>query len=147
MTSDPAGLDCGGTCSAAYPAERTITLTAVPDSGSGFTGWSGSCSGTSPTVTLTVTAVASCSASFSSSATLLVTAAGSGSGTVGFSPAGTSCGAGCATFAANTEVTLSATPAGDAVLSGWSGDPDCGDGHVTMNRAKGCTVCPPGGWG
>ena len=91
VTSDPAGLDCGGTCSAAYPAERTITLTAVPDSGSGFTGWSGSCSGTSPTVTLTVTAVASCSASFSSSATLLVTAAGSGSGTVGFSPAGTSC--------------------------------------------------------
>ena len=37
-------------------------------------------------------------------------------------------------------MTLSATPAGDAVLSGWSGDPDCGDGHVTMNRAKGCTA-------
>jgi RHS repeat-associated protein len=140
VTTDPAGLDCGATCSAAYPAERTITLTAVPDSGSGFTGWGGSCSGTSPNISLTVTAVASCTATFSSSATLLVTAGGSGSGTAGFSPAGTSCGAGCATFAANTEVTLSATPASDAVLSGWSGDPDCADGHVTMNRAKGCTA-------
>jgi YD repeat-containing protein len=141
VTTDPPGLDCGATCSAPFAAERSLTLTAVPAQGSGFIGWSGACAGTSPTITLTVTSAAACTATFSSSAMLVVTASGSGSGTVGFSPAGTSCGTGCATFAPNTQVTLSATPAGDAVFSGWAGDPDCiPDGHVTMDRAKGCTA-------
>ena len=34
-----------GTCSLPFPAENTVTLTATPDSGSIFTGWSGACSG------------------------------------------------------------------------------------------------------
>lgn len=34
-----------GTCSLSFPAENTVTLTATPDSGSTFTGWSGACSG------------------------------------------------------------------------------------------------------
>ena len=140
VAADPSGITCGTTCSGQYPAERSITLTAVPTQGSGFTGWSGSCAGTSPTITLTVTSSATCTATFSSSATLVVATGGSGSGTVGLSPAGTSCGAGCATFTPNTIVTLSATPASDAVFSGWSGDADCADGVVTMGAAKGCTA-------
>jgi hypothetical protein len=46
VTSSPAGIDCGSTCSHAFVAGSLITLTATADSGSTFTGWSGGgCSG------------------------------------------------------------------------------------------------------
>lgn len=46
VTSDPAGIACGSTCSAYFPQGGTVTLTATPAAGSTFTGWSGDCSGT-----------------------------------------------------------------------------------------------------
>jgi hypothetical protein len=47
VTSDPAGIDCGGACNALFTTGTEVELTAVPASGSTFTGWSGSgCSGT-----------------------------------------------------------------------------------------------------
>ncbi|MDD2919821.1 M6 family metalloprotease domain-containing protein [Rhodoferax sp.] len=47
ITSSPAGISCGATCSAGYSDGASITLTATPDAYSTFTGWSGSgCSGT-----------------------------------------------------------------------------------------------------
>jgi hypothetical protein len=46
VTSAPAGIDCGATCSAGFPSGSTVTLTAVAASGSTFAGWSGgACSG------------------------------------------------------------------------------------------------------
>ena len=45
VSTSPAGIDCGGTCSASFPAGTTITLFAGPTTGE-FTGWSGDgCSG------------------------------------------------------------------------------------------------------
>lgn len=41
VTSEPAGVDCGDDCSAAFDAGLDVTLTAVPDSDSDFIGWSG----------------------------------------------------------------------------------------------------------
>lgn len=41
VTSSPAGIDCGPTCSAMYPDETDVLLTPVPDPGSAFVGWSG----------------------------------------------------------------------------------------------------------
>jgi uncharacterized repeat protein (TIGR01451 family) len=53
VTSSPAGIDCGATCSASFASGTTVTLTATPDAGSTFTGWSGACTGTGPcTVTM-----------------------------------------------------------------------------------------------
>jgi murein DD-endopeptidase MepM/ murein hydrolase activator NlpD len=40
-TSSPAGIDCGGTCSASFPAGQIVTLTASASAGSTFGGWSG----------------------------------------------------------------------------------------------------------
>src|SRR5262249_24384101 len=47
VTSSPAGISCGSTCSAAFDAGTSVTLMASRASGSRFTGWSGEgCSGT-----------------------------------------------------------------------------------------------------
>lgn len=57
VTSSPAGIDCGGTCSASFDSGASVTLTAAADSGSLFTGWSGACSGASDTCVVTMDAV------------------------------------------------------------------------------------------
>jgi hypothetical protein len=47
VTSSPAGIDCGATCSHDYGSGTPLTLTATARSGSTFVGWSGGgCSGT-----------------------------------------------------------------------------------------------------
>ncbi len=46
VTSAPAGINCGSLCSARFLQGSQMTLTASPDAGSTFTGWSGGgCSG------------------------------------------------------------------------------------------------------
>jgi beta-glucanase (GH16 family) len=54
VTSSPSGISCGLTCSKAYNSGTVVTLTASPNRGTVFTGWSGAgCSGTgSCTVTM-----------------------------------------------------------------------------------------------
>ncbi len=72
---------------------------------------------------------------------LRVNKAGSGDGTVTSDVAGINCGADCAEwYDEDTPVTLTATPAGDFVFAGWSGDADCSDGQVTMDADKTCTA-------
>ncbi len=41
VTSSPAGIDCGSTCTEEFDAGSTVALTATPDGESGFLGWSG----------------------------------------------------------------------------------------------------------
>jgi hypothetical protein len=45
ITSLPAGIDCGITCTTTLSHGSVVTLTAAPDTHSTFTGWSGACSG------------------------------------------------------------------------------------------------------
>ncbi len=65
LTSSPAGINCGATCSGNYSYGTVVTLTAAPQAGSSFTGWSGACSGMG-TCTLTMTSAKSVNANFSS---------------------------------------------------------------------------------
>lgn len=41
VTSSPGGINCGSICSVTFPVCTSVTLTAAPDCGSDFTGWSG----------------------------------------------------------------------------------------------------------
>jgi hypothetical protein len=45
VRSSPAGIDCGGACTATFDIGTSIALAATPDSGWSFAGWSDACSG------------------------------------------------------------------------------------------------------
>jgi hypothetical protein len=64
VTSSPARINCGSTCSGAFTAGSTIALSNIPDEYSQFNGWSGACNGTGA-CSITATADKNVSASFS----------------------------------------------------------------------------------
>jgi alpha-tubulin suppressor-like RCC1 family protein len=140
VSSSPAGISCGTDCAEAYPSGTVVTLTATPDSGSVFAGWSGGgCTGTG-TCAATVSADTGVSARFDPiTFPLTVSRLGAGAGTVSSSPAGISCGTDCSeSYVSGTLVTLTAAAAPGSILTGWSG---CGTASgatctVTMTVAR-----------
>jgi RHS repeat-associated protein/uncharacterized repeat protein (TIGR02543 family) len=123
LTSVPAGIDCGATCSVSYDWGTAVTLTATPSADSVFNGWTGVCTGTASTCTITLDQAQNVTADFSPAfKTVSVATLGSGAGTVTSSPTGIDCGTLCrADFAPNTAVTLTASPASGSTFGGWSG--------------------------
>jgi List-Bact-rpt repeat protein/PASTA domain-containing protein len=121
VTSSPAGIQCGATCSGDFDEGTQVTLTATPAAGFGFAGWSGGgCTGTG-TCKVTMDADTSVTATFVTLRKLTVTKGGSGS--VSSSPAGIDCGATCAAqYDDGASVTLTATAAPGFHFAGWSGD-------------------------
>ncbi len=63
VTSTPSGIDCGAICIASFASGTSVTLTAAPDIGSIFQGWSGECTGTT-TCVVTVDADKTVTATF-----------------------------------------------------------------------------------
>jgi uncharacterized repeat protein (TIGR01451 family) len=119
VTSSPAGISCGATCSASFDAGTSVTLNASASAGSTFTGWTGACSGTGA-CTVAMGAATTVGATFQGNATLSVST--SGNGRVSSVPSGIDCGSACAaTFATGTAVTLAATPSTGSVFKGWGG--------------------------
>jgi uncharacterized repeat protein (TIGR02543 family) len=64
VTSSPAGIDCGSDCVEDFAAGTEVVLTATPAGMSSFVGWTGGCSGTTPTCTVNVTAPIAVTATF-----------------------------------------------------------------------------------
>ena len=123
VTSTPVGIDCGIYCFANFEQGTIVTLTALPDAGQSFEGWSGACSGKS-SCSVTMDRAQSVAALFASapSSSYSLNIEKSGAGSITSIPAGIDCGIVCsASFAAGTSVTLSATPAEGYRFSGWSG--------------------------
>jgi hypothetical protein len=139
VTSDPSGINCGSTCSYQFTFGTNITLTATPDSGSAFGGWSGDVTDSSSTIIVTMDSNKSVTAIFNTLYSLTITKSGTGTGTVISSPSGINCGSACSyQFVPGTNVTLTATSDSGSVFSGWSGDVACSCSTiiVTMDSNK-----------
>jgi uncharacterized repeat protein (TIGR02543 family) len=66
VTSIPAGISCGTDCTKSYVQGTTVILTAVPNAGFMFAGWSGgACSGLNLSCMVTMTAAMNVTATFS----------------------------------------------------------------------------------
>lgn len=129
VTSSPAGINCGTTCSKSFPYGQTVTLLPLAAPGSTFAAWSGctSVSGIYCSVVMTTkwTPQATFNAVQTSGYGLTVAVYGTRGGTVRSSPAGINCqvtGGTCSkTFSLNTPVVLVATPAPGGHLQNWAG--------------------------
>jgi hypothetical protein len=123
VTSNPAGITCGSTCSASFTSDKPVTLTATQGPDSIFTGWTGCDSVSGATCTVTMSATRTVTAIFMLQRfTLTVSKTGIGKGTVTSSPAGINCGTACSSdYVINTSVTLTATPEMTSIFNGWTG--------------------------
>lgn len=143
VTSAPAGINCGLTCSYGFTSGTSVTLAVVANSGSTFTGWSGGCTGTG-TCTVTLSSATAVTANFSSATSypLTVTRSGAGSGTVVSTPTGINCGSTCsANYGSGALVTLGQTANPGSTFSGWSGScSGTGSCTVAMSAAMNVTA-------
>jgi len=142
VTSNPAGINCGTTCTANYASSTSVTLTATPASNSTFGGWTGACTGTGSCV-VSMTQARSVTATFNGlvmPVQLLVSKGGTGAGTVTSTPAGINCGSACsANFSPGSSVTLTAVPASGSTFTGWSA-PCSGTGTCTLSMTASRSV-------
>jgi hypothetical protein len=116
-----------------YANNTTAQATAVADSGSLFTGWSGNCSGTTSPFSILMNANKTCNAKFDTAHVLTITPIGDGGGTV----------IGAGTYAIGSTAQATATANAVSVFTGWGGD--CGTGtanpvDVLMDANKTCTA-------
>ena len=132
----------GGTVSispnkVSYNPGETVTLTAVPNSGYTFTGWSGSVTGTQNPVTIVMDSNKTVTANFqqiqAGNYTLTVTVSPQGGGTVTVNPNKTS-------YSQGEQVTLTATAASGYTFVGWSGSITGTQNPVTITMDSNKTV-------
>lgn len=143
VSAGAAGIDCGSTCSKVLNAGTSVTLSAVPATGSRFAGWSGACTGTSLSCTVSMSQSRSVTASFALlSFALTVARDGTGTGTVTSTPSGLSCGSTCSVSRTyGTQLSLSAKPAVGSAFAGWGGAcTGTGVCSVTLSEASRVTA-------
>jgi hypothetical protein len=64
IASNLPGINCGTICAFDYNNGTSVTLTAIPDSGSSFSSWGGACSGTNNTCTISMNQAQNVTAAF-----------------------------------------------------------------------------------
>ena len=117
ITSTPAGIACGTTCTGLFTGG--VDLEVVPVAGSRVASWSSpGCAGLRCTVAGSVTS-RDVTVSFAAASGRAIYVAPSDRGTVTSSPAGIDCGTTCADVIAG-DVTLTATPKPSYRVTGWS---------------------------
>jgi Divergent InlB B-repeat domain len=136
VNSSPAGVACGAGCSATFDSGQKVTLTATPDAGSRFAGWSGACAGSAPACTFEATVgTQSVQATFVKLATLTVHR--TGRGRVKDEAGKIDCGATCtAILDDGTTARLRARPARGFRFVRWGG--------ACSGKALVCTVTVSG---
>jgi hypothetical protein len=128
VVSNPAGIECGGTCSAQFEENTKVTLTASPSAGSLFLSWKGCETGGAigRQCTVTMDKAKTVVAKFITAYDVTVNRVGSGLGKVGSSPGGVLCLSNCesttASFKEGVSVTLNAAPSKNFVFTEWTGD-------------------------
>ncbi len=137
-------IACGTNCTGNYALNKKVTLTATPNIGYTFTGWTGDCVGNKPTCTVAMATNKTIGATFAPiQYPLKLTKKGTGTGSVQSSPSGVNCVTNCqANFAINTAVTLVAYPDLNTVFTGWKSAACSGTGvcALTMDAAKSVTA-------
>lgn len=134
----PGGAVCPGDCSETYDVNTMITLIPTPGLDSAFAGWSGPADCSDGLVTLT--SDITCTATFNlDEFDVTISKAGTGSGVV--TASGIDCGADCTeTYANGTTVTLVALADPTSIFVGYTGDPDCLDGELTVTSDINCVA-------
>lgn len=124
-------ITCGATCSASFPVGTAVTLTATPDAGASFTGWSGGvCSGTGLTCSLTMNAAAQVTAAFT----------GGGGGNVTVT---TNAATGIAASAATLNGTITTPGSGGTVWFEWADNPGGNNPQNTAFQSVSTTAGVP----
>jgi hypothetical protein len=138
VTSSPAGVDCGSTCSYNFPVGTQVTLTATSTLGSSFAGWYSTpvppatppCMGGTPTCTFTLNQSESIRATFDvvqESVSVLNAPQPGSSGTITISGPGAEVTVPPgqqkqAFFNYGASVSITPSPASGSAFIGWSGD-------------------------
>lgn len=114
VTNEGSGTVTRNPTNSSYPAGVTVIVTATPDSGSYFAGWSGGTNGTINPLNVTMESDLVITGNFLPYPVYTLTLATNGQGTIALNPTGGS-------YLSNSVVTLTATPAAGWVFAGWSG--------------------------
>ena len=154
VTSSPSGIACtvtagvtSGVCSAPFEAGTSVTLLSGGSNGGSFDGFSGACSGGTCVLPITSGVTTAVSAAFTAAPQRVTVAPGSGSagsGVITSVPAGISCvisgtttsGTCTSYFVANSIVTLTQSPNGNAVFNGWAGDCTIEPCQLAMSQGR-----------
>jgi hypothetical protein len=142
VTGSSRTINCPTTCTAIVPQGERVTLTADP-AGQAEIGWGGDCGGTAATCLVTMDQDRSVSVTFAELVQLRVTTGGDGDGTVTSDDGRINCPGTCTiTVSQDTQITLTADPAGFDEFSGWGGDGGCGGtaGTCTVRMDRDRTV-------
>lgn len=141
VASSPGGIGCPGTCSAMFPFDQTVTLTATPQGAATFAGWSGDCTG--PTCQVRMNQAHTVTATFSAGDQVLTLGkTGSGDGSFDLSPAPVTASGNTFSYHFNQAVQITARPSTSSTFTSWSGA-CAGQGNpctVTMDQARSATA-------